>query len=158
MTPVAIPMQVGTQLSKEDCPLPGTPEMVEMGIVPYREVVGGLMYLACSTRADISHAVGEVARFVSNPGLAHWKAVKQICKYLIGTSDFGLHYDGKQSDIDQVYGFSDADWGNNIDNRRSKTGYTVFGFGGLLSWRSKLQACVSQSTLEAEYVAIRVRV
>ena len=111
------------------------------------------MYLACATRPDISHAVGEVARFVSNPGMAHWRAVIYICRYLIGTADYGLHFDGNIKDGGQVHGYSDADWGGDLDTRRSKTGYAIFMNGGCISWRSKLQKCISQSTLEAELVA-----
>ena len=51
-------------------------------------------------------------------------------------------------------GFSDADWGGDLDTRRSTSGY-VFHFGGAATtWRSKLQACVALSTAEAEYVAL----
>ena len=40
-----------------------------------------------------------------------------------------------------------------MGRRRSKTGYCIFVNGGCVSWRSKLQSGISQSTLEAEYVA-----
>ena len=64
-----------------------------------------------------------------------------------------MHYDGSIADEGQVVGYSDADWGNDLDSRRSKTGYAIFMNGGCNSWRSKLQPCVSLSTLEAEMVA-----
>ena len=153
LRPLSIPMDPSCKLSKSSCPDPGSSEFKEMTHRPYRELVGALMYLACATRPDISHAVGEVARFVSNPGMDHWQAVVKICRYLSGTKDYGLHFDGNIKDASQVYGFSDADWGNDVDTRRSKTGYAIFMNGGCVSWRSKLQTCVSQSTLEAEYVA-----
>jgi hypothetical protein len=79
-------------------------EKSEMISLPYRELVGTLMYLACSTRPDISYAVGEVARFVSNPGMKHLDAVLHICRYLIGTMDYALHFDGKTENSDQVVG------------------------------------------------------
>ena len=51
-------------------------------------------------------------------------------------------------------GFSDADWGGDLDNRKSTSGY-VFQLGGTaISWRSKKQTCVALSTAEAEYIAL----
>lgn len=40
------------------------------------EAVGSLLYLATTTRPDISFAVGQVSQFCQNPGSAHWNAVK----------------------------------------------------------------------------------
>lgn len=45
---------------------------------PYREAVGALLYLALSTRPDISYAVGQVAKYCQNPDESHWEAVSQI--------------------------------------------------------------------------------
>jgi hypothetical protein len=33
-------------------------------------------------------AVGYLAQFNSNPGIAHWEAVKQLLHYLKGTTDY----------------------------------------------------------------------
>jgi hypothetical protein len=38
-------------------------------------------------RPDISYAIGVLSHFTSNPGPAHWKAVKHLCCYLKGTAD-----------------------------------------------------------------------
>ncbi|PKI70088.1 hypothetical protein CRG98_009551, partial [Punica granatum] len=35
---------------------------------------------------DITHSVGVVSRFLSNPGKEHWNTVKWILRYLRGTS------------------------------------------------------------------------
>jgi hypothetical protein len=42
---------------------------------PYREAVGGLIYLMNCTRPDIAAAVGVVSRFLSHPERQHWNAV-----------------------------------------------------------------------------------
>ena len=55
--------------------------------VPYASLVGSLIYVILCTRPDISYAVGMVSRYQSNPGKAHWKAVKRILRYLKGTMD-----------------------------------------------------------------------
>jgi hypothetical protein len=52
------------------------------------------MYLASATRPDISYAVSKLSRFTSNPGDDHWKALKQVLRYMRGTTSFGIHYSG----------------------------------------------------------------
>ena len=41
-----------------------------------------------------------------------------------------------------------------LDCRKSTSGYLFTFVGGDLSWQSKLQKCVSLSTIKAEYIAI----
>lgn len=53
-------------------------------------IVGNLMYAMICTRLDFSHAMGVVGRFMSNPGEAHWKAVKWILRYLQNSLSIGL--------------------------------------------------------------------
>ena len=53
-----------------------------------------------------------------------------------------------------VTGFSDADFGSNLDDRHSTTGNVFLLAGGAVSWLSKKQAVVALSTSEAEYVAL----
>ncbi|RVX20927.1 Retrovirus-related Pol polyprotein from transposon TNT 1-94 [Vitis vinifera] len=63
--------------------LPSTDEEVEyMKSVPYSSVVGSLMYAMVCIRPDLAFAVSVVSRFMSNPGKAHWEAVKWIMRYL----------------------------------------------------------------------------
>ncbi|KAL4352605.1 hypothetical protein GQ457_06G004450 [Hibiscus cannabinus] len=47
--------------------------------------------------------------------------------------------------------FSDADWGSDLDDRRSVSGYCTFIGNHLLSWSSRKQRSVSRSTAEAEF-------
>ena len=58
----------------------------------YSQIIGSLMYLAGATRPDISYAVSKLSRFTSNLGDDHWKALGRVCRYLRGTSDYGIHY------------------------------------------------------------------
>ena len=58
-------------------------------------------------------------------------------------------------DPNTVIGHCDADWGGDLDNRRSTTGL-IFQFrGGAISWASKLQKTVALSSCEAEYMALK---
>ena len=78
-----------------------------MACVPYANAFGSLMYAMICTQPDICYVVGLVSRFQSNSRLAHWKAVKRILRYLKGTMDYILCYQG--SDL-LIIGYSDADW------------------------------------------------
>ncbi|GMP50698.1 hypothetical protein CsSME_00017211 [Camellia sinensis var. sinensis] len=102
------------------------------------------------TRPDICYAVGLVSRYQSNPGPAHWKAVKRILRYLKGTADYTLCY--QSSDLHLV-GYCDADWGGDLDERKSTSGYAFMLSDGAISWSSKKQSCIALSTMEAEFVA-----
>ena len=81
--------------------------------------------------------------------------MKRGFRYLYGTSDYGLCYQGR-SGLDimlDICGFVDVDWARDLDQRRS-TSRNVFNlFGGVVSWMSKKQSVVELSTTEAEYMA-----
>ncbi len=116
---------------------------------PYREAVGALLYLAISTRPDISYAVGQVAKHRQNPDLSHWEAVEQIFAYLITTQDYGLWLGGDEENV--IVGYCDADFAGDINDRTSTSGNIFFLHGGPVAWSSKKQKCVTLSTTEAEY-------
>ena len=50
-----------------------------------------------------------------------------------------------------IEGFTDADWGAHLDDRRSSSGYLVYLGGNLVSWSSTKQKVVSRSSAESEY-------
>ena len=147
--PIDTPVAKNVSLSLDMCPKTKD-EKEKMARVPYANAVGSLMYAMMCTRPDICYAVGLVSRFQSNPGLAHWKAVKRILRYLKGTADYVLCYQG--SDL-RMIGYSDADWGSDLDERKSTSGYAFLLNNGAITWSSKKQPCIALSTMEAEYVA-----
>jgi hypothetical protein len=149
--PVSTPMNPGIALTKDMGPKSEN-ELQEMQTIPYLSAVGSLMYLAITSRPDISFAVGYLARFNSNPGLAHWHAVKHLFRYLQGTLDYKLTY-GPSTSKELFDAFSDSDHGMDKDSGRSTGGYVIMSGGGAVSWSSKLQAIVALSTTEAEYIA-----
>jgi hypothetical protein len=149
--PVSTPLNPGSRLSTSMSPQ-NTAEASEMHQVPYISVVGSLMYLAVTTRPDISYAAGVLARFNSNPGPAHWQAAKHVLRYLKGTMDYRITYQPSDSP-EPFITYSDADHGGNPDNGRSTGGYVVKIGSGAVSWSSKLQSLVALSTTEAEHIA-----
>ena len=122
-----------------------------MSKVPYASVIGSLMYVMMCTRPDICYAVGLVSRYQSNPGQKYWMAIKRILRYLKGTSDYILCYQGKK-DL-RLIGYSDADWGGDINQSKSTSRYAFLLNDSAILWSSKKQSCVALSTMEAEYVA-----
>jgi hypothetical protein len=105
------------------------------------------------TRPDIAYTVGVLARHNSNPGQPHWDAVKHLFRYIKGSLDFKLIYGPTPSSSPLFTTFSDADHGGCKDTGRSTGAYLVMMGGGPVSWKSKLQPTVSQSTTEAEFIA-----
>ena len=75
------PMSKGDKFSLCQCPKNDL-ETKEMQKIPYASVVGSLMYAQVCTRLDIACIVGMLGRYLSNPGLDHWKAAKQVMRYL----------------------------------------------------------------------------
>ena len=62
------------------------------GDVPFREVVGSLMWIAIQTRPDISNAVRAVERHSHEPKMSHWKAAQKILNYLLETAHLTLKF------------------------------------------------------------------
>ena len=135
----------------------GAAEREFMTSVPYKEAVSALFYLSRSTRFDIAHAVGQVARFMDRPCHRHWKAVLRIYAYLARTKNVALVMSSRGMECelaDQfLEGFSDSDWAGCKETRKSHTGWLVRVGGSLVAWYSKRQSSISQSTAEAEYVS-----
>jgi len=74
-------MEPGLQLSIDMSPK-SEEEKSHMKNVWYLAAVGSIMYLATTTRPDIAYTAGTLTRFGSNPGVAHWNAVKHLlCTY-----------------------------------------------------------------------------
>ena len=59
---------------------------------PFRQVVGGVMWLVGMTRPDIANAARAVARHSHNPCERHWKAAVKILAYPNSTRDLGIKY------------------------------------------------------------------
>ena len=119
--------------------------------IPYASAVGSLMYAQVCTRPDIVFIVGMLGRYLSNPGMDHWKAAKRVMRYLQRTKGYMLTY--RRSDRLEIIGYSDSDFAGCQDSRRSTSDYVYLLAGGAISWRSAKQNFVASSTMAAEFVA-----
>jgi hypothetical protein len=131
-------------------------EIKEMESKPYESLVGSLLYAAISTRLDIAHAVNVGSRFMKTHGGKHWIAMKRVLRYLKGTAKLKLTFNcaNVNNECVNVSAFSDADWGGDLDDRKSTTGYIVKVNGCAVNWMSKKQPTVALSSAEAEYMAM----
>jgi hypothetical protein len=128
--PTATPADPCTRLTSKMSPT-SEEEKLDMTHVPYREAVGCLLYLSITCRPDISYAVNQVAKFCPKPGRAHWSAVKRILSYLSETAEFGIFL-GENSNKPLI-GYTDTDFGSDIDSRCSTSEFAFFVYGSLVS-------------------------
>ena len=148
LKPLSLPMDPNSRLSVMQSPSTGA-QYVAMQNIPYREAMGAMMYAMLGTRPDILYAVTTLSKFSSNPGLAHWEAVKRVYRYLTGTRELWLTFGGIEKEL---VGYADADGSMNED-RHALLGYVFLVDGGAVSWSMKRQEIVSLLTTESEYVA-----
>jgi hypothetical protein len=120
---------------------------------PYRELIGCLTYLALSSRPDISAAVNFFSRFQSAPTDIHWSHLKRVLRYLKGTINYGLVF-RRRNGATPLLGYADADWGKNLQDRRSISGNIFQVYDGTVSWMTRKQNTVALSSTEAEYVSL----
>lgn len=119
----------------------------------YQRLIGCLLYIAVNSRPDISASVSMLGRQVNQPTKEDWIELKGVLKYLKGTVDLKLNVSAEDK-TQELYGYVDADWAENRDDRKSNTGYIFKLNGGAISWACRKQSCVSLSSAEAEYVAL----
>lgn len=121
-----------------------------MNATRYKQIVGGLLYLSTCTRPDITFAVNRAAKFSENPSFEHWEAMYKILAYIKQTADFGLWM---TADDNEIVLWTDADWANDTQTRRSISGALVTVWGAPVAWLSKQQTVVAPSTTLAEIIA-----
>ena len=91
-----------------------------------------------------------LGRYLSNLGMVHWKATKQVMRYLQRIKDFMLTY--RRSDHLEIMGYFDSNFAGCLDSRRSTSGYIFMLAGGAVSWKSVKESLTASSTMEAEFI------
>jgi hypothetical protein len=92
-----------------------------------------LMHAQVCKWPNIAYAIGVLGRYLSDPGLSHWTDAKKRLRYLKGTKDFMLTY--RWFDILDAVGYSNENFIDCSDNRRSTSGYTFMMAGGAVLWK-----------------------
>jgi transposase InsO family protein len=88
--PVDTPMDSGLKLRRPDRTKFTPEELAELAKLPYRSLVGCLLYLAIASRLDITYAVQQLSQFLDCYSFAHWNAAIRVVRYLKGTRDLQL--------------------------------------------------------------------
>jgi hypothetical protein len=133
-SPSLTPLPEGIILSKNSATPP-------VDATLYRMLVGKLLFLT-KTRPDLTYAVSVVSRFMQNPQEAHLQAAKHILRYVRRYPDLGLFF--KQGEENRLCGYTDADYGQDIDDRISVGAYIFYLGNSPISWNSKKQSSTSK--------------
>ena len=127
-------------------------ERLAMSKLPYRQLIGSLLYLF-GTIPEICFCVILLSSFVADPGFSHWNAALYVLKYLKRVMYNQLIFLPNQTPV--ITAFADSDWGNNVDHRRSVSGYIIYLGTTPIVWKSKYQTgAQALSSCEAEYRAM----
>ncbi|XP_019435915.1 PREDICTED: uncharacterized protein LOC109342375 [Lupinus angustifolius] len=117
----------------------------------YRKLIGKLLYLT-NTRPDLCYDVGHLSQFISTPTDQHKQATYRILRYLKTNPSLGVLFNS--SNNTSLKGYPDSDWGACLDTKKSVIGWCFFLGTSLVSWKSKKQNTVSESSVEAKYRAL----
>jgi hypothetical protein len=108
------------------------------------------MYLM-NTKLDIYFAVNTLSQFLVEFRRVHLVAAKHVMRYLKGTMDYGLSYDGDHDFT--LSGYTDVYWAGSVADRKNTSG-CCFSLGSAMnSWKNRKQSSISLNTVEAEYIA-----
>jgi len=105
-----------------------------------------------ATHPDITFAIGQLASFLECYRPEHWSVAVRVLWYLKGTRSLCLTLSGINSL--RLLGYSDSDYANCIDTSHSIGGYCFSLGSGAISWSSKKQCVVADSSCYAEYIAL----
>jgi len=142
--PLPTPISHGELLCKDE-------GGVRVNVTTYKSIVGSLMFLT-NTRPNIAFTTSLVSRYISDPFDSHMKEAKRIMRYVEGTTNFCIHYT-KHGSV-KLVGYSDSNWGSNIDDRKITYGKSFNLGSGMVTWISKKQSIAALSSIEVEYIAI----
>ena len=92
------------------------------------------------------------ARFQPVPRDLHLVVVKRILRYLKGTPNLGIRYP-KESGFNLIC-YTYSDYAGSVVDRKSTSRSCQFPGNRLISWYSKKQQMVSNSTAEAECIDV----
>ncbi|GJP65723.1 hypothetical protein CLOP_g22587 [Closterium sp. NIES-67] len=135
----------------------------------YHSLIESVMYAAVQTRLDASFGVGQLARVVQQPTAEHLEVARRMVRYLGSTTSAGVQFsmagqlkqpgaEGVKPGSLKLTCFTDATWASEDEDCSSIGGFACMIGGVPVSWRSKKQSEIAQSSAEAEYMALYHRI
>jgi hypothetical protein len=73
---------------------------------------------------DVSFSLNKVCQYLHAPTTAHWTAARRILRYIQGTLKTRLKIQKSSSGL--LSAFSNADWADRVDDRRSTGDFAIF--------------------------------
>lgn len=143
--PAATPIEKGLHLTNEPSD--------DNSNVPYRELIDCLTYATQTTRPDLCAATNYFSRFQCCYTHEHFTHAKRVLRYIKNSIDINMVYTRDES-ADILIGYADSDWAGDKNDSKSTSGYVFKIFGNTVSWASRKQDVVAQSSAEAEYKAL----
>jgi len=122
-----------------------------------RNSIGSFMWLS-ATRPDIVLAVNILSRELEKPTDRTLQGIKRLCRYLKATRNYGIYYKAQShsynTKISEFTIYSDADHAGDKSSRKSTGGYFMKIGTGAVSYQSKKQNAVAQSSCESETISL----
>lgn len=87
-----------------------------------RKIIGSLLYTVSGTQPDLCASVNFLSRFQDKGSKNLLKSIKQILPYVQGTVNLKLFFELDDS-VDLLSGFVDVNWGGDVCNCKSTSGY-----------------------------------
>ena len=101
----------------------------------YRSGVGILLYLVKHSRPDLSNPTRELSKAMDKATMAHWKELKRVITYTISTENKGLLLQPTSNLRKlQLHILVDAEFGGDINTRKSIMGRLIFLNNALIGW------------------------
>ncbi|CAI7801925.1 unnamed protein product [Closterium sp. NIES-53] len=131
----------------------------------FHSMPGALNYAANHTRPDIAFATSRLASVVSRPSHEQQEAAKRLVRYVSATASVGLEYSAVRQRLQRgaadlgkgemlLTCYTNASFNSVKADGTSIGGHVCLFGGGAVSWRSKKQNEVGQSSYETEYMAL----
>ena len=126
--------------------------------VPYRNLIGSLMYIARMTRPDILYHTQFLSKFNDRHTAVHWKAALSTVKYLKSTKKLKVTYSRIESSKNDcilkfILGYCDTSHGDDLEDGLSTAGHVFIAGGGMLAIQVGKQDCPALSSTEDEYLS-----
>ena len=150
--PAHTPLPINIRLRKRDYD-PDNPDPPADQTL-YHEIIGSLNHPAQWSRPDVVNAISKLSQYLHDPSVNHLTAAKHLLRYFKSIIHLRQVYSANQSP--KLVGYADADHANDEDDRKSFSGYCFFldDKSAAITYSSKKQSLVAQSTMEAETVAL----
>jgi hypothetical protein len=126
----------------------------------YRSVVGKIMWLATTTRPDLSYTASYLARGLASPSDRDFELADRCSRYIKDTADLVLIYPKINWDQAELTVVSDAAFAAPRDDFRSQSGHLILlhdkNNANLVQWKSATQTVKSaNSSMAAECIAAK---